>query len=94
MGILDKIMNSIRSSGVTRAGSDIHLAQYRKPWHNYFASNAGNGWVVLGSSNRRKTVDVQVPYLFPTKAVARSVAKFMTRSAMIRTHIIHNESAH
>jgi hypothetical protein len=93
MGILDKIVNSIRGTGITRAGANIHLNQYRRPWHHYWASNAGNGWIVLGSSNRRKTVDVQIPYLFPSKPVARSVAKFMTRSAMVRTHIIHNETS-
>jgi hypothetical protein len=71
----------------------LMLSEYRKPWHHYFAQNAGEGWVVLGSSNRRKTVDVQIPYLFPSKPVARSVAKYMTRSAMVRTHIMHNESA-
>jgi hypothetical protein len=87
MGIFDKIVNSIRGSdNITRAGANIHLNKYRKPWHHYFAQNAGEGWVVLGSSNRRRTVDIQVPYLFPTKAVARSVAKFMTRSAMV----VHN----
>jgi len=85
MGILDRIRDSMRSGGVTRSGTSIRLAPYTKPWHTYFTENGGTGWMVLGTKSRRRTVDIEVPYLFPTRAIARSVAKYMTRTAMVRT---------
>ena len=92
MDLFTKINNLVSPRGITRAGANIRLAPYRKPWHHYWTENGGDGWIVLGSSHRRKTVEVQVPYLFPTRAIARSVAKYMTKSAMIRTAVIHKES--
>jgi len=85
MGIFDKITQAINPRGITRAGTNIRLAPYRKPWHTYWTENGGEGWLVLGSKGRRRTVDIEVPYLFPTRAIARSVAKYMTRSAMVRS---------
>lgn len=84
MGIFDKITNAINPRGITRSGTSIRLSLYRKPWHTYWTENGGEGWLVLGSSTRRRRVDVEIPYLFPTRAIARSVAKYMTRTAMVR----------
>jgi hypothetical protein len=85
MGIFDKISTAFNPRGITRAGANIRLSAYRKPWFNYWTENGGEGWLVLGSSKRRRVVEIEVPYLFPTRAIARSVAKYMTRTAMVRS---------
>jgi hypothetical protein len=84
MGIFDKINNAFNPRGVSRSGTNIRLSPYRRAWHTYWTENGGEGWLVLGSKSRRRTVDVEVPYLFPTRAIARSVAKYMTRTSMVR----------
>lgn len=62
----------------------INLAAYRKPWWNYWAFDGGSGFYVVGGPKRK--AEIMVPTLFPTRAVARSVAKYMTRSARIRVN--------
>ena len=60
----------------------IRLNDYRKPWFNYWTTDAGDGFYVVGGPKRK--AETMIPCLFPTRAVARSVAKYMTRSARIR----------
>jgi hypothetical protein len=60
----------------------IKLSSFRKPWWNYWTECGGEGFLVVGGPKRK--AEIMVPTLFPTRAVARSVAKYMTRSARIR----------
>jgi len=62
----------------------INLGAYRKPWWNYWATDTGTGFYVVGGPKRK--AEIMVPTLFPTRAVARSVAKYMTRSSRIRVN--------
>lgn len=62
----------------------INLSDFRKPWWNYWCEPGGEGFYVVGGPKRK--AQIYVPTLFPTRAVARSVAKYMTRSARIRVN--------
>lgn len=63
-------------------GQRLRLNDYRKPWHNYWTTEGGEGFYVVGGPKRK--AEIMIPVLFPTRAVARSIAKYMTRSSRIR----------
>ena len=60
----------------------IRLSEYRMPWFNYWLEPGGDGFYVVGGAKRKATL--MIPTLFPTKAIARSIAKYMCRSSRIR----------
>jgi hypothetical protein len=62
----------------------IKLSEFRKPWFNYWTTEGGDGFYVVGGPKRKAII--MVPTLFPTRAIARSVAKYMTRSSRIRVN--------
>lgn len=62
----------------------IRLNDFRKPWYNYWTEAGGDGYYVVGGPKRKATL--MVPVLFPTRAIARSVAKYMTKSSRIRVN--------
>lgn len=64
----------------------IRLVEYRVPWWNYWTTNGGEGWMVIGGPKAHRRAEITVPILFPTRAIARSVAKYMTRSARLRVN--------
>jgi hypothetical protein len=68
-------------------GQRIRFSDYRKPWYNYWTTEGGpHGFYVVGGPKMHKNPLIMVPNLFPTRAVARSVAKYMTRSARLRVN--------
>jgi hypothetical protein len=60
----------------------IRLNDFRKPWHNYWTTAGGDGFYVVGGPKRKP--EIMIPVLFPTRAIARSIAKYLTRSSRIR----------
>lgn len=62
----------------------IRFSLYRQPWHNYWTECGGNGFIVVGGPKRKATITV--PILFESRPIARSVAKYMTRSSRIRVN--------
>lgn len=73
-------LNPLVRNGAQR----INLSEFRKPWHNYWTEPAGEGFYVVGGPKRHATI--MIPTIFPTRAVARSVAKYMIRSSRIRVN--------
>jgi hypothetical protein len=63
-------------------GQRLRLNDYRKPWWSYWTTEGGEGFYVVGGPKRKE--ETMIPVLFPTRAIARSIAKYMTRSSRIR----------
>jgi len=88
MGIIDNLFGTPAPApaGPARLARNeaqrIPLSSFRKPWWNYWVSDGGSGFYVVGGPKRK--AKLFIPTLFPTRAIARSVSKYMTRSARIR----------
>jgi len=67
-------------------GQRICFSNYRKPWWNYWTTDGGKGFYVVGGPKMHKNPQIMVEFLFPTRAVARSVAKHMTKISRIRVN--------
>jgi len=64
----------------------IRFSDYRKPWYNYWTTDGGTGFYVVGGPKMHKNASIMVPTLFPTRAIARSVAKHMTKYSRVRVN--------
>ncbi len=88
MGILDNLFGTPapetgRPAPLARNQAQrTNLSAFRKPWHNYWVSDGGTGFYVVGGPKRK--AEIFIPALWPTRCVARSIAKYLTRSARIR----------